>query len=458
MASFATRPVWLVIMCQRCTNRFSSTYSSRLLIRRGWRSPRPTSTSAITSACIICSEWRTSESVWRAWAASARHTLNRHAASHTPLLVVCRPPRYFKPTLKKFYHAAIGSVSSKSELVKQFSVLSLAELRQLFARLKLPVPSLKGLDDQTLRSFMLDCVGSAYELHKSQVHAINEYALFPTESLLWDNDLIPIGAYNGECGRVVACILYVPRRPSQRTWLCLKPWSVHPVPVFAGTSVLAMPKLNLQFLTVYDYLLRSFKLFRLESAYQIRMDLVDAIRHMKPRRLEDGSTAMGGWARMALPLKSFTLTEVSKPRLGETKPAAVKAEIEIDLRQYGGVIREEWEQIREHDVLFLVTIEVSIHGKLCFFVHHHLLRLCCLQPELRVETPPSTVLNSDVFLFICLFVCRAESHCAEQKGRQWISYRRDGRGQRSQEKDSARLRGGGGRLHGSLWCRCRAWL
>ena len=84
---------------------------------------------------------------------------------------------------------------------------------------------------------MLGSLGAEYELHKSQVHAINAHALFPSESLLWDNDLIPIGAYDGE-------------------------------------AVLAMPKLNLQFLTVYDYLLRSFKLFRLESAYQIRQDLV----------------------------------------------------------------------------------------------------------------------------------------------------------------------------------------
>ena len=33
---------------------------------------------------------------------------------------------------------------------------------------------------------------------------------------------------------------------------------------------MALPKLNLQFLTLHDYLLRSFQLFRLESAYEIR--------------------------------------------------------------------------------------------------------------------------------------------------------------------------------------------
>ena len=34
---------------------------------------------------------------------------------------------------------------------------------------------------------------------------------------------------------------------------------------------LALPKLNLQFLTLHDYLLRNLNLFRLESTYEIRM-------------------------------------------------------------------------------------------------------------------------------------------------------------------------------------------
>ena len=36
--------------------------------------------------------------------------------------------------------------------------------------------------------------------------------------------------------------------------------------------------MNLQFLSFYDYLLRCFTLFRLESAYEIRGDIVDAVR------------------------------------------------------------------------------------------------------------------------------------------------------------------------------------
>ena len=34
---------------------------------------------------------------------------------------------------------------------------------------------------------------------------------------------------------------------------------------FSGEGCLALPKLNLQFLTLHDYLLRNFILFRLES-------------------------------------------------------------------------------------------------------------------------------------------------------------------------------------------------
>jgi len=54
---------------------------------------------------------------------------------------------------------------------------------------------------------------------------INEMPLYPTEGVLWDENQIPSVNYSGE-----AC--------------------------------LALPKLNLQFLTAHDYLLRNFNLFR----------------------------------------------------------------------------------------------------------------------------------------------------------------------------------------------------
>lgn len=53
-----------------------------------------------------------------------------------------------------------------------------------------------------------------------------------------------------------------------------------PFSVFSGC--LALAKLNLQFLTLHDYLLRNFNLFRLESTYEIRQDIEDVVFRMKP--------------------------------------------------------------------------------------------------------------------------------------------------------------------------------
>lgn len=52
--------------------------------------------------------------------------------------------------------------------------------------------------------------------------------LYPTEDIIWDENVVP-NEY------------------------------------FAGDGCLALPKLNLQFLTLHDYLYRNFNLFRLES-------------------------------------------------------------------------------------------------------------------------------------------------------------------------------------------------
>ena len=74
-----------------------------------------------------------------------------------------------------------------------------------------------------------------------------------------------------------------------------------------ATHHLPIAKLNTQFLTLYDYLLRNFELFRLESNFGIRQDLCDSLCRLQPRFNPDGSnklemTVFTGWSRMATPL------------------------------------------------------------------------------------------------------------------------------------------------------------
>ena len=66
-----------------------------------------------------------------------------------------------------------------------------------------------------------------HEKHVSQIDAINATPLYPNEKVLWNPASVKTDYYSGE-------------------------------------HCLALPKLNLQFLTVHDYLLRNYNLYRLE--------------------------------------------------------------------------------------------------------------------------------------------------------------------------------------------------
>jgi intron-binding protein aquarius len=129
---------------------------------------------------------------------------------------------------------------------------------------------------------------------------------------------------------------------------------------YAGDAVLPLPRLNLQFLTLHDYLLRTFNLFRLESAYEIRQDIEDAVRRLAPQcTYPDRQTMFAGWSRMATTIESFTITEVAPPLLGEERPSRICAEIKIDLARYTDSIRRDWDTLRQHDILFLLTIRAK---------------------------------------------------------------------------------------------------
>ncbi|KAH9631581.1 hypothetical protein HF086_004348 [Spodoptera exigua] len=171
-----------------------------------------------------------------------------------------------------------------------------------------------------LRLFALANVASVDTRESLQKHfeELNTMPLYPTEEVIWDENVVPTEIYSGE-------------------------------------NCLALPKLNLQFLTLHDYLLRNFNLFRLESTYEIRQDIEDAVYRLAPWRAEDGSVYFGGWARMAHPITSFAVVEVAKPNIGEKAPSCVRADVTVTL-SVRNEIKYEWESLRKHDVCFLITV------------------------------------------------------------------------------------------------------
>ncbi|KAM1229509.1 hypothetical protein ACFX2G_040678 [Malus domestica] len=224
------------------------------------------------------------------------------------------------PKLQELALANIGSIDKRNDLSKKLSVLSPGDLKNLVcSKLKLV-----SKDDPWSErvDFLIEVMVSFFEKQQSQKEKINALPLYPNELIMWDESLVPSINYSGE-------------------------------------GCLALPKLNLQFLTLHDYLLRNFNLFRLESTYEIREDIQEVVPHLHAYINNEGETAFRGWSRMAVPIKDFKISEVKQPNIGEVKPAAVTAQITFSISSYRGQMRSEWNALKEHDVLFLLSIRPS---------------------------------------------------------------------------------------------------
>jgi len=203
--------------------------------------------------------------------------------------------------------------------------------------------SLKGhlskLDDKQLMDFAvgIQCVpkGEAVSRHFAEEAILHRYCrrrtqadsfkrepLYPTEDLIWNTSIVP---------------------PSDFSF---------------ATKSLALPKLNLQFLTMYDYLLRNYTLYRLECTSEIRDDLESVIKRMRPRLADQGTPVFDGWARMAATMKEVKILQKKAPPLDRPSPRSVLCEVTYDLRKLPLEAKREWDETKEHDVLFLVGIDI----------------------------------------------------------------------------------------------------
>ncbi|XP_031379530.1 RNA helicase aquarius isoform X2 [Punica granatum] len=224
------------------------------------------------------------------------------------------------PKLQELALANVGAIHKRIDLSKKLSVLTPEELKELVCS-KLKLVSKEDPWSERV-DFLIEIMVSFFGKQQSQKEAINSLPLYPNEQVMWDESVVPSINYSGE-------------------------------------GCLALPKLNLQFLTLHDYLLRNFNLFRLESTYEIREDIQEAVPHLLAYINNEGETAFRGWSRMAVPIKNFKITEVKQPNIGEVKPAAVTAEVTFSISSYKAQIRSEWNALKEHDVLFLLSIRPS---------------------------------------------------------------------------------------------------
>jgi len=207
-----------------------------------------------------------------------QHTSNeayeRHCATLASLQRVSL--KHFKDKLTILALSNYATVDKRSELEGHMDSLTDAELIELCTLLQLRTSYPSSTKVVADRQFLTEVLLSVHEKRKTFQETARDLSILPTELTLFEPTLLRNDNYN-------------------------------------GSQPLALPKLNLQYLTVGDFLWRSFILHRCESFYEIRKDVEDVIKRLRPTINRTGQTSFEGFSKMALPI---------------TKPALVSSHIQ----------------------------------------------------------------------------------------------------------------------------------
>jgi len=251
---------------------------------------------------------------------SREQAYDRHCAILAKLQRIAM--KHFKEKLTVLALSNYGSIDKRSELEPLLQALTDDELVQLSNLMNIRTSYPDAARIPVDRKFIVEVLLTTFERRKTFQDAAQALSVLPTEETLFDISLKRTDQYDGS-------------RP------------------------LALPKLNLQYLSVGDFLWRSFVLYRCESFYAIRQDLEDALIRLKPEVRRGGVTGFAGFSKMALPISKPVILDVMPPQVGDDKPSCVKAEVTIDLRRLTPQIRRDWESLRPDDVVFLLAVDAS---------------------------------------------------------------------------------------------------
>ncbi|KAK5309031.1 hypothetical protein LTR70_010661 [Exophiala xenobiotica] len=227
----------------------------------------------------------------------------------------------FDSKLKLLALSNLATISKPDELRPLLDVLSDLELETLCSLLDLRTSYPPSAGIVTGRNFFLQILLSTFAPIPDLHETMQQISIMPTERSLYDETLLKNEAYD-------------------------------------NTEPLALPKLNLQYLTLSDFLWRSFQLQQAEAFYEIRKDMESIVRKMKPQPSRDlGGTNFTGFSKMAIPIDKPAITDVAPPKVGETVPGHVRAEVVLDVGRLGDKVRSEWEGLKPKDTVFLLHVK-----------------------------------------------------------------------------------------------------
>ena len=174
--------------------------------------------------------------------------------------------KHFKAKLTILALANYSAIDQRLDLEGHIEQLDDSELHELCTLLGIRSSYPDNVPVPVSRNLLIEAVVTAYEGSKPYQDGLRSMSILPTETSVYDPSLMRNETYD-------------------------------------GSQTLAIPKLNLQYLSVGDFLWRSFILYRCEQFFEIRKYLEGVVKRLQPVRPESGgAVGFGGFSRMALPV------------------------------------------------------------------------------------------------------------------------------------------------------------
>jgi intron-binding protein aquarius len=152
----------------------------------------------------------------------------------------------FKEKLTILALSNYGSIDKRGELEGHLEALTDDEVTELCDHLDIRTCYPNSSKVVVDRRFLTEVLLATHEKRKTFQETARDLSILPTELTLFEPVLLRNDTYN-------------------------------------GSQPLAIPKLNLQYLTVGDFLWRSFILHRCESFYEIRKHIEDTLKRLRPK-------------------------------------------------------------------------------------------------------------------------------------------------------------------------------
>lgn len=174
--------------------------------------------------------------------------------------------KHFKEKLTILALSNYAAIDKREELEAHLDPLSDAELAALadWLGFRTRYPPASGVEVN--RELLLEILLSAHEHRRTFREVMRDLSVLPTEAALYEPTLLRNEHYD-------------------------------------GSRSLAIPKLNLQYLSVGDFLWRSFVLYRCESFFEIRMDMEETVKRLQPQEAQPpNNVRFDGFSRMAIPI------------------------------------------------------------------------------------------------------------------------------------------------------------